>query len=90
MTHSRLPILSKILPDLSDWGEGIISDEQWLKKSKGFYEYLVGKRCPHCGSFNVRKRATKKDVNGKPYSVFQCNDCKKTYSGKKFNLDTQT
>lgn len=89
MTHSRLPILSKILPDLVSWGEGIITDEQWLKKSKGFYKTLVGKQCPHCGSLKVKNRATKKDVKGNPYPVFQCNDCNKTYSGKKYNLDTQ-
>ncbi len=89
MAHSRLPILSKILPDLVSWGEGIITDEQWLKKSKGFYKTLVGKQCPHCGSLKVKKRATKKDVKGNPYPVFQCNDCNKTYSGKKYNLDTQ-
>jgi predicted SprT family Zn-dependent metalloprotease len=90
MTHSRLPILAKILPHLADWGEGITTDEQWLQESEGFYKILAGKQCPHCGSLEVNKRATKTDVKGRPYSMFQCKKCKRTFSGKKFNLGTPT
>lgn len=82
MTKNRLPLISKLLPILQDWGEGNMTNSEYLSACRNLFKELAGKRCPHCGSMNVHTRSHKVSASGVKYPVFGCKDCKRTYSGK--------
>ena len=81
--HSREPLVKRLLPLIVEWGNKQVTDKEFLDNCEKFYEILKGRQCPHCGSHDVVIRAYKETVKGETYPMFQCKDCKKTYSGVK-------
>ena len=82
-THSREPLVKRLLPLIVEWGNKTVTDQEFLRTCNKFYEILKGRQCPHCGSYDVVIRANKETVKGEKYPMFLCKDCKKTFSGVK-------
>lgn len=82
-SHSREPLVKRLLPLIVDWGNKTVTDREFLSTCKKFYEILKGRQCPHCGSFEVVIRAHKETAKGEKYQMFLCKDCKRTFSGVK-------
>jgi len=82
-SHSREPLLKRLLPLIVEWGNKTVTDQEFLTTCNKFYEILKGRQCPHCGGYNVVIRAHKKTVKGENYPMYQCKDCEKTFSGVK-------
>lgn len=81
--HSREPLVKRLLPLIVQWGDKTVTDKEFLRICKLFYEILKGRQCPHCGSYEVVIRAYKETVKGEEYPMYQCKHCKKTFSGVK-------
>jgi hypothetical protein len=82
-SHSREPLVKRLLPLIVEWGNKTVTDQEFLKTCDKFYQILKGRQCPHCGGYDVVIRAYKETAKGEKYPMFQCKDCKKTFSGVK-------